>query len=361
MIGRWVGTLVLIFLLYVIVMIIYGTLTDWKPQETLPLTEVHHTQQVVLEDSVFSTLIWNIGYAGLGKESDFFFDKGNMWYSNGGMVRPEEEVSVRYLNDMRTVLKSTQADFFLLQEVDVASKRSYFSNQFDSISQDISGFYSGFAANYQVDYVPTPVMEPWKAYGQAQSGLASLLRVEPSSSVRLQLPGNYGWPTRIFQLDRCLAVHRIPLADSDKELVLINTHLSAYDAGGKLKKQQMDYLRALAMQEYEAGHFVLIGGDWNQCPPYFKCDGFIPDHPSGQRMTSIDPDFFPADWVWAFDPTLPTNRHVNTPYRPGESFVTLIDYFLLSPNLKLREVKTLDQAFRSSDHQPVWVEVEMIK
>jgi endonuclease/exonuclease/phosphatase family metal-dependent hydrolase len=357
---RWLGFLLGLFLLYVLGMILYGTLTDWQPEEKLPLTENRHTQKVALQDSIFSVLSWNIGYAGLGAESDFFFDKGNMWISRGAMARPERSMSVSNLEAIRRFLNAMGADFFLLQEVDQESRRSYYLDQADSLSLDKPDLYAGFAPNYRVNFVPTPVLEPWKAYGQVHSGLLTLSRVEPASSARLQLPGEYGWPTRVFQLDRCLAVHRIPIAGREAELVLINAHLSAYDAGGKLKKQQMDYIRALAVEEYERGNYVLIGGDWNQCPPFFRCDGFLPDHPSAERMIGVDPDLFPADWVWAYDPTLPTNRHVDAPYRPGETFVTLIDYFLLSPNLQLKQVKTLDQGFRNSDHQPVWVEVELI-
>lgn len=356
---KWLVLLAGLFLIYVSGMILYGTLTDWQPGEELPLTETRHTQHSALADSTFSVLIWNLGYAGLGAESDFFFDKGNMWISGGAMARPEQSMSERNLDGIRTFLNAVQADFFLLQEVDRQSKRSYLQNQVDSLSQDKPDLYAGFAPNYRVDFVPTPVLEPWKAYGQVHSGLLTLSRIEPASAVRLQLPGSYGWPTRIFQLDRCLSLHRIPIGDREPELVLVNAHLSAYDAGGRLKKQQMEYISSLALREYEQGNYVLIGGDWNQCPPYFRCDGFLPGHPSGEEMIGVDPDLFPADWVWAYDPTLPTNRHVDAPYKPGETFVTLIDYFLLSPNLRLKQVKTLDQAFRNSDHQPVWVEVEL--
>ncbi len=353
--------LLLITAVYIGGFLIYGTLTDWKPEERLDLEEPQHTVTGELQDSVFSILNWNIGYAGLGAESDFFFDKGNMLVSKGAMVRPQIEFTQKNLASIRTVIASTQADFAFLQEVDVQSKRSYFQNQLDSIRQDRPDYYAGFAPNYRVDYVPTPLMEPWKAMGQTHSGLVTLSAVEPKSSERIQLPGAYGWPTRIFQLDRCLSLHRIALSATEQELVLINAHLSAYDAGGSLRKEQMACLKELAIAEYQAGNYVVIGGDWNQCPPYFRCDGFLPGHPAATRMLQVDATGFSEDWVWAYDATLPTNRHVDAPYQPGQTFVTLIDYFLLSPNLKLRKVKTLDQGFRASDHQPVWVQVELIR
>ena len=55
----------------------------------------------------------------------------------------------------------------------------------------------------------------------------------------MQLPCPFSWPTRIANLKRCLLVERIPIADSDKELVLVNLHLEAYDDGeGKGKPRQ---------------------------------------------------------------------------------------------------------------------------
>ena len=41
----------------------------------------------------------------------------------------------------------------------------------------------------------------------------------------------------LFNLKRCLLIERLPIENSDKELVLINLHLEAYDEGeGKAKQ-----------------------------------------------------------------------------------------------------------------------------
>src|SRR5690606_33678797 len=126
-----------------------------------------------------------------------------------------------------------------------------------------------FAPNYKVSRVPIPILEPWNAYGKVLSGLATYSRFQPYQSTRLQLPGSFAWPTRIFQLDRCVAVHRYRLSNG-KELVVMNVHNSAYDADGALKRQEMAFLRELFLEEYGKGNYVLAGGDWNQCPPYFR-------------------------------------------------------------------------------------------
>jgi len=67
----------------------------------------------------------------------------------------------------------------------------------------------------------------------------------------------------------------------------------------------------------------------------------------------IEPDFFPEGWQWVFDPEVPSNRDVNQPYTKGKTPTTIIDFFVVSPNLEVIDVKTQDLGFEWSDHHPV--------
>jgi len=71
-------------------------------------------------------------------------------------------------------------------------------------------------------------------------------------------------------LDRCFLVNRYPLKNG-KELLIVNTHNSAYD-NGTLKKQEMAFLKQWLLDENNKGNYIVVGGDWNQCPPRFKPD-----------------------------------------------------------------------------------------
>jgi endonuclease/exonuclease/phosphatase family metal-dependent hydrolase len=112
------------------------------------------------------------------------------------------------------------------------------------------------------------------------------------------------------------------------------------------------------LKNYEEGSYVIVGADWNQCPPFFPYDTFSPGDSKGYTQSNIDPEFLPADWQWIYDPTIPSNRKLRGAYSQ-ESFTTVIDFFLASPNLIAKRVKTIDQQFRFSDHQPVYLQVEM--
>ena len=228
------------------------------------------------------------------------------------------------------------------------------------VGKALPGYSATYAVNYLVDWVPLPIFEPWHAYGTTNGGLGSWSKYQPKSSTRVQLPGAFDWPTKIFQLDRCVNVQRFKVKE-DKELVVVNVHNSAYDKGGKLKKAQMEFLQNYFTEEYEKGNYVVVGGDWNQCPPGVQFDKFMPGNTSGYTQTNIKNDFLPSDWTWCFDPDIPTNRKVKDVYKAGETFVTLIDFFLVSPNVKLLEAKASDLNFAYSDHQPVTVTLELLR
>jgi endonuclease/exonuclease/phosphatase family metal-dependent hydrolase len=345
---------------YIAFVLLFGTLTDFRPDNLIEINTEQEAAVQTISDSILSVGIWNIGYAGLGEESDFFYDGGGMLWSKGHMVRPSRSISEKNMEGILQWAKSTKADFFLLQEVDRSSKRSYRTDQFQKIGEEFEGYYGGFATNYQSPWVPIPLFEPWNAYGKTKSGLGTYSRFQPTKATRYQLPGEYGWPIRIFQLDRCAAVFRFNVANG-KELVLMNIHNSAFDKGGKLKQQQMRFLKDFFLAEHQKGNYVIAGGDWNQCPPFFKKDGFVPDEERAAELTNVAPDFLPADWQWIYDPTIPTNRSVRDPLELGETFVTIIDFFLVSPNVKVLKVKGMNLNFKFSDHQPVWMEIELIQ
>ena len=355
---KFIGLAALLFFIYLSWVAGSGTYYDFQPVEEIALDARTQAPLKVIEDSTVSFLIWNMGYGGLGKESDFFYDDGGFFSAGDKMVRTAEIHVQKNIQGANEFIKKTPADFYLLQEVDVESKRSYFNNQLEGYEQQRPNYASFFAPNYVVDRVPIPILEPWQVYGKVNSGLGTLSRFQPKKSTRFQLPGKFEWPTRIFQLDRCLAVHRYGV-NNGKELVVFNLHNSAYDSGGFLKKQQMKYLQKKVQKEYKKGNYVVVGGDWNQCPPDFKFDTFMPENTDSYYQSNIQKDYLPNDWQWVYDPKIPTNRKTASPYVKGQSFVTLIDFFLISPNLKVKSVQGYDLGFDFSDHQPVRMEVEL--
>ncbi len=317
----------------------YATLSDFRPDPIIRVFE--KKDAAAIENKTTLTLMtWNLGYGGLGRDMDFFYDGGKQ-------VRPEKSVVQKNMTAIESFISSqTDVDFFLLQEVDQNSKRSYGRDEYGRIAGLFPGFFSGFGKNYDVFFVPVPFTNP---LGRVLSGLQSLSRFEPVSMDRYSFPGNYDWPMGLFMLDRCFLVARYKL-ETGKDLLVINTHNSAYD-DGTLRKQQLFYLKEFLILEYEKGNHVIVGGDWNQCPPEFNPEFKLNLMDNENRM-NIDKAYLPG-WKWAYDKTVPTNRRVVAPYDEKTTLTTVIDFFLLSPNINVTEVKGIHLDFEHSDHNPV--------
>lgn len=342
--------IILLALLYVGCVIAYATMTDYKPAEKETVALRGKNQQT-LPDDTLSFLTWNIGYCGLGKESDFFYDGGKT------VVSPRQWVDKNLEGAKKILAGAGKADFMLLQEVDINSKRSYYQNQTEAIAQTLPDYNTAIAVNYDVKFVPKPFTSPM---GKAHGGLLSLSPYLSTENTRHQYPSSFPWPTQLFFLDRCFLAQKYPLANG-KQLVVINTHNSAYDNTGKLKKAEMDYLKNYLSNEYAKGNYVVVGGDWNQCPPNFNGNAFIKQGMEPYDPSNIAPDFMPEGWLWAYDPAVATNRSNLTAFNQKTTSTTLIDFFLISPNIELIKVQCIDLQFEYSDHQPVLMQVKFKK
>lgn len=354
------GWLLAAFLLYVGAVLAYGTLTDWRPEGTETLALYQEAAAAEVPDSTrLSLLTWNVGYGGIGGEDFFFYNQpSGFWWTKPGTVRPSRERVEANVAGQELTVKNTQVDLLLLQEVDTAARRSYHTNQLARAAAARPGYAVQFAPNFINGRVPIPILQPWDAYGDVVSGLVSLSRYQPIAGQRVQLPGEFGWPTKLYQLDRCLLRQVFRVAEG-RELVVYNLHLSAYDKGGALRRQQMNHLRELALADYEAGRYVIAGGDWNQHPPGWNFFSLNPTVERIERPLTVAYDFMPPGWKYAYDPATPTVRDSAEPYDDHRTRVAVIDFFLLSPNVRIGAVRGLAQAFSFSDHQPVYLEVEL--
>ena len=338
----YVYSLFVLFIIYLILILSYATLSDYQPEDFKIISTQKIGDDYLKIDSFYQVLNWNIGYAGLGEESDFFYDGGKQARTTKVNVKKNLKGIEGLLQQMSSI------DFILFQELDIKSKRSYYINQlyrFDSLLMDHQAF---FTYNLHVDFIPKPFLDP---IGYVRSGLASFCRTKAFQVEVHQYPSSYDWPRSCLMLDRCILVKRFKTEDK-KEFILINNHNSAFDKG-QLKKSEMAYLKDFILKEYNAGNYVLVGGDFNQCPPNFDPKIFNED--SDYMRTYISADFMPDDWQWLYDSTIPTNRQMLSSYEHGVTNTTLIDYYLASPNIEVQEVKCLNMDFKFSDHQPVYL------
>lgn len=292
---------------------------------------------------------WNIGYCGLGKKMDFFYEEGKM-------VRPEKEYYEQCRDGVLYQLTTlNKLDFILLQEVDQQSERTYLDNQVERFKATFKDYAAFFALNYKVPFVPVPVKFPM---GKVESGILTLSRFQPVEATRYKFPSAYSWPKRLFMLDRCFVLTRYNVSNG-KQLVLINTHNSAYADALEMRAKELKTLQKIIESEYAKGNYVIAGGDWNQNPLPYNQDSIKDGNLAKTITPGIPADFLPAGFTWAFDPKYPSNRDVNEPYTKGKTATTIIDFFVLSPNINLLTTNTLQSNFEFSDHQPIGMIVEL--
>jgi endonuclease/exonuclease/phosphatase family metal-dependent hydrolase len=330
-----------------VLLVLYATFSDYKPAEKELISTTEQVKPVLTDSSVVDIMIWNLGYAGLGSDMDFFYDGGKQVRTS------EEKTNINFAGIDSFIKSQDSVEVFMLQEVDIKSHRSYGLNEVARLSQDMSDYQPFFSTNYKVFFVPVPFSNPM---GSVNSGILTLSQYTPAQVERYSFPGHYAWPKRLFMLDRCFMVMHLPVRNG-KELLVINTHNEAYD-DGSIRDAQMAYLKDYLVSEYNKGNYIVVGGDWNQCPPEFKPQ-FQNEVFDSVNNKGIKPDYLSPEWQWVYESTIPTNRRVDITYTRGKTMTTVIDFFLLSPNLKALSVTAKDLEFKNTDHQPVFLKIAL--
>ena len=328
-----------LIIISLVTFIVIISVNDFNPSEKISLDISNQSEVVELNDTI-SLLSWNMGYSGLGKDMDFFYDGGTQ-------VRASRELSTEYLNENLLALEDfSEIDFLLLQEIDFDSKRSYGIDQLFAIADRLQDHEYSKALNYKVDFIPVPPASPM---GKVKAGLVSMSVYASKGAERYAYPNIASWPDKLFLLDRCFMLNRYSF--KDKELVVINTHNSYYVKEDSLRMIELNILKKVAEEEFAKGNFVIIGGDWNMNPPVLKSDLLLANSLFQKDVSHIRDDYL-NDWNWAYDPNTPTNRTLDHPLGKQTRYA-YIDYFVCSPNIQILEVETIDLGFVNSDHNPV--------
>jgi len=337
-------------------------LTDLEIENNLADEEANYVR---LNDTI-TILSFNTGYASLSQTEDFVMDGGTK-------ARMDSKADVEMnIEGIEATLQAAEADIYLLQEVDVDSSRSYHTSQYSDY-QDFLSLPSSLGYNYRCIFVPFP-FEFGQMMGSVNSGIATFTNYYVESAIRHQLPGSFPWPIRLANLKRCVVVSRLPIAGSEKEFVVINVHLSAYD-DGSMRLQETEALKAILETEAEKGNYILVGGDFNQTFPQAVTISENPDSTTtyDYLYPLKEPDYWQAfplngDWFtengfqFGVDVTTPTCRLLNQPYDTtnlDNNQYYVIDGYIVSPNIEIKSVTTLPDNFMYSDHNPVQIEIKL--
>lgn len=314
------------------------------PEENISVNGTSSNQ--LKQNETVRVVTWNIGFGALGKNTDFFMDGGKSVKTSG-----KNEITEN-LNAIVEELKSLNSQIVFIQEIDLNSSRTFKINQRDFICEKIGNFQNTFANNFKCLFVPYPV----PPIGKVDSGILTLSKFPVSSAKRIQLPVPFKFPVRACNLKRCLLVNRTAITGTSKELVTVNLHLEAYDDGER-KKQQTLMLKKILEEESQKGNYVIAGGDFNQT--FDTVD--LKDFPQNEKLWKpgkIETEIFADDFYTLMDSGNPTCRSLDKPFDSTKDFqFYVIDGFIVSKNIQVKKIETVQLNFENSDHNPVLLEV----
>ncbi len=352
-------TLIIALIVAAVCYIVYVAVQYYRIEDNLALEiDAGQTVESAMTGQNYSIVTYNIGFGAYSPEYSFFMDSGVMEdgtevtgkYSKG---LSKEDVQ-KNTDGAVSVLKDQDADFVFVQEVDEDGDRSYHINQVEALRAALQGDMT-YAENFHTAYLLYPFNDP---HGKNNAGIVTFSKVALNSSVRRSYPVDTGF-AKFFDLDRCFSVNRVSVTGG-KELVLVNSHMSAYDAGGIIRAEQLEMLCAFMSEEYAKGNYVIVGGDFN----HELADSFA-TFPTKQKQPSwayplTDGDLPEHFSIAASREGTGTCRSAEIPYTPGVNYINVLDGFIVSDNVRVNSVRNIDTGFAYSDHNPVRMEFVLI-
>ncbi len=317
----------------------------------------------------YSLTSYNIGFGAYSPEYTFFLDEGynedgSKTVGKYGKGISKEDV-LKNTNGSIETIKNLNSDFYSLQEVDIDSTRSYHIKQKEMIESSLDTYNSTFAVNFDSAYLFYPLNDP---HGKSKAGLSTLSKYKIDSSNRVEYTISDGF-SKFFDLDRCFVVNKISLSNG-KNLILINSHMSAYDEGGKIRNKQIEELHSYMNEEVKNGNYVIASGDFNHdlltnnpLYPQYDTTNFAYKNMTKQPRPDWVNFMFDENKTSPFDDNFkviasdnePSCRDCDITWQPNTTFVSTVDGFIVSNNIKVEEVKTTkvgETGFAYSDHQP---------
>ena len=322
---RFLKFLFRFFLVLIIACVIFffwassSTLDESKYAE---LTEINNKPNVD-NDSVFSIATYNIGYL-------------SGMTNNKAVEKPKS----LFDGNLQKVIQETQKvnpDIIAFQEIDYDASRSYNVNQESAIA-DLGYNYRAKTINWDERYLPFPYWPISMHFGKVVSGqsIISKYPLKEQQRIVLQRVADAPFHRDAFYLERLAQVVKVVL--NDKEVVLINIHLEAFDKETRVK--QFEEVVVL-FNKYKVNYPTILLGDFNLRARDEKA--II------QKMFTMNgvgnAAFEEANIENTFDTKAPFER---------------IDYIFYTENsIKYISGKVLNKFGQASDHLPVFMEFRL--
>jgi endonuclease/exonuclease/phosphatase family metal-dependent hydrolase len=232
------------------------------------------------------------------------------------------------------------------QEIDFESARSYEVNQLDAIGIKNNYHNSATTVNWDKTYLPFPYWPISAQYGKMLSGQALLSDFTISSNERVVMEKPESNPAyyNAFYIDRLAQVGKVLIGD--QEVIVINTHLEAWDIPAREKQAKI----VIGLYEkYQKDYPVLLVGDFNSIPPVDPNPNeyFLSDHTMDiiYEGTNIAAAISDANYL--------SQRETHFTFDSAEPYQKIDYIFYNSDRIMPVSGEVLTDASDISDHLPV--------
>ena len=116
-------------------------------------------------------------------------------------------------------------------------------------------------------------------------------------------------------------------------------------------------LKDIMNSEADKGNYVIVAGDFNQTFSNIDISKY-PVHEGRWEAGTINVEDFGDRFTFCYDDTNPTCRSLDKAYAdadkdPQNFQYYMLDGYIVSNNVSVNEVQTVDTGFKCSDHNPV--------
>ena len=365
--------LALVIVLAAYIIYLYASYHRIPDNQELQVEEISQNTEAGNElttEKNYSALTYNIGFGAYTPDFSFFMDGGkSSWAKSKDSVKET-------IKGAGELVASKDPDFALVQEIDLDATRSYHVNEYSILKENIPAYNCVFAQNYDSAFLFYPFTQP---HGKSKAGLALFSKYPITGSLRRSFPISTSF-TKFFDLDRCYSISRVPV-DNGKELVIFELHMSAYGNSEAIREGQIRMLSEDMQKEYEAGNYVICGGDFNHDLKAADTQSKASDASNNTQTDSGD-SAEPESWAYPFPRSeLPEHfsfcldqlsedeknnlwnsaRNADMEYVPGETYTVTLDGFIISDNVECTKYENVNTGYSYSDHDPVYMEFQLKK
>ena len=365
--------LALVIVLAAYIIYLYASYHRIPDNQELQVEEISQNTEAGNElttEKNYSALTYNIGFGAYTPDFSFFMDGGkSSWAKSKDSVKET-------IKGASELVASKDPDFALVQEIDLDATRSYHVNEYSILKENIPAYNCVFAQNYDSAFLFYPFTQP---HGKSKAGLALFSKYLITGSLRRSFPISTSF-TKFFDLDRCYSISRVPV-DNGKELVIFELHMSAYGNSDAIREGQIRMLSEDMQKEYEAGNYVICGGDFNHDLKAADTQSKASDASNNTQTDSGD-SAEPESWAYPFPRSeLPEHfsfcldqlsedeknnlwnsaRNADMEYVPGETYTVTLDGFIISDNVECTKYENVNTGYSYSDHDPVYMEFQLKK